>query len=45
MPAQCDKTVTYFSGKAEFPDTAGKVDRSEEEKIIVTVSKIYSFNQ
>lgn len=37
--AQCDKTVTYFSGKAEFMDESGKVDRSEEGKIVVTVSK------
>lgn len=37
--AQCDKTVTYFSGKVEFMDESGKVDRSEEGKIVVTVSK------
>ena len=37
--AQCDKSVTYFSGKAEFIDTAGKVDRSEEGKIIVKVTR------
>ena len=39
--AQCDKTVTYFSGKAEFMDESGKVDRSEEGKIVVTVSKTH----
>jgi hypothetical protein len=37
--AQCDKRVTYFSGKAEFSDTAGKVDCSETGKIAVTVTK------
>ena len=37
--AQCDQSVTYFSGKAEFIDTAGKVDRSEEGKIVVKVTK------
>ena len=37
--AQCDKSVTYFSGKAEFIDTAGNVDRSAEGKITVIVTK------
>ena len=30
--AQCDKSVTYFSGKAEFIDTSGKVDRRKKER-------------
>ena len=37
--AQCDKSISYFSSKAEFMDTAGKVDRSEEGKIIVKVTR------
>lgn len=37
--AQCDKTVTYFSGKAEFLDESGKVDRSEEGKVVVKVTQ------
>lgn len=37
--AQCDKNVTYFSGKAEFLDSAGKVERSEQAKVIVKISK------
>lgn len=37
--AQCDRTVTYFSGKAEFLDSSGKVERSEAGKIVVKVSK------
>ena len=37
--AQCDKSVTYFSGKAEFIDTAGNVDHSAEGKITVIVTK------
>ena len=37
--AQCDKTVTWFSGKAEFLDTTGIVERREEGKIVVKVSK------
>ncbi|MEP6947812.1 MAG: hypothetical protein ABI863_00995 [Ginsengibacter sp.] len=37
--AQCDKSVTYFSGKAEFIDTAGNLDRSAEGKITVIVTK------
>jgi hypothetical protein len=37
--AQCDQDVTYFSGKAEFLDNAGKVERSEEGKIVFRVTK------
>jgi hypothetical protein len=37
--AQCDKSVTYFSGKAEFIDAAGNVDRTGEGKIKVIVTK------
>ena len=37
--AQCDKDVSYFSGKAEFLDSAGKVERSEQGKVVVKVSK------
>lgn len=37
--AQCDRTVTYFSGRAEFLDSSGKVERSEAGKIVVKVSK------
>ncbi len=37
--AQCDKGVIYFSGKAEFLDTAGKVERSEEARVVLKVSK------
>jgi hypothetical protein len=39
--AQCDKDVTYFSGKAEFLDSAGKVERSEQGKVVVKVSKTH----
>ena len=33
------KVLPYFSGKAEFIDTSGKVDRAEKGKITVKVSK------
>ncbi len=36
--AQCNQTVTYFSGKAEFLDNAGKVERSEKGKVVLKVS-------
>jgi len=36
---QCDHSVTYFSGKAKFTERAGKVDRSEERKMVVKVTK------
>ena len=36
---QCDDSVTYFSGKAEFTDRAGKVDRSKEGKMVVKVTR------
>lgn len=37
--AQCNNTVTYFSGKAEFMDETGKVARSEEGKVVVRVTQ------
>ena len=39
--AQCNNTVTYFSGKAGFMDETGKVVRSEEGKFVVTVSQTH----
>ncbi len=36
--AQCNQTVAYFSGKAEFLDNTGKVERSEEGKVVLKVS-------
>ena len=37
--AQCGKVAIYFSGKAKFFDTAGKVVQNTEEKIILKVSR------
>ena len=39
--AQCEKTVSYFSGKAQFMDNAGKVVRSDNGKGVVKVSKTH----
>ena len=37
--AQCDKNVTYNSGKADFIDSSGNSIRTKEGKIVVTLTK------
>ncbi len=41
--AQCEKEITYLSNRAQFLDSAGKVERSEQGKVVFKVSKTNVF--